>query len=204
MRTGGAPPTRVVLVRHGETLWNRRGVYQGWRDAPLSPLGYEQAHRLAEALARVPLDAAYTSPLGRARETAAALLDGRGVDAVEEPALRELRYGTWEGLEPAVRRAGWGDLEARWAADPWSVAPPGGESLTALSVRVLPAWEAIVARHAGGTVLVSAHGHVNRVILLHALGLPPTAFWDVAQPNGAATLLACGATNAALDAGRGA
>ena len=183
--------TRVVLVRHGETEWNARGVYQGWQDVPLGARGVAQTMALARSLAGIAIDAAYTSPLSRARETAAAVLRGRGVVPVAVPELRELSYGVWEGLAPAPRRAAWGDLEDRWIADPWSVAFPEGESLGALAARVLAVWDRIVAAHAGDTVLVSAHGHVNRVILLHAHGLPRDAFWSLDQPNAGFVLLEC-------------
>lgn len=184
-------PTRVTLVRHGETEWNARGVYQGSRDVPLSPTGRAQARALGERLAAVRFDVAYTSPLARARETAELVLAGRGPAACPAPELGEFGYGVWEGVPPAERRARWPELDARWAADPWAVALPGGESLDALAARVLPAWERLLGAHPGGTVAVFAHGHVNRLILLHARGLPRAAFWSVAQPNASAVLLEC-------------
>ncbi len=196
----GAARTRAVLVRHGETDWNARGVYQGSRDVPLSPRGRAQALALAARLAPVAFDAAYTSPLARARETADLVLAGRGAAGRPDggplrvelvPAFGEFGYGAWEGVAPDERRARWPDLDARWNADPWSVAPPGGESLDALAARVIPAWDQLVGAHPGRTIVVFAHGHVNRVILLHARGLPPAAFWSVAQPNASAVLLDC-------------
>ena len=192
----GAASARVVLVRHGETDWNARGMYQGSRDVPLSARGRAQARALAVDLASVGFDAAYTSPLVRARETADLVLAGRGpagrgLDARPVPALGEFGYGAWEGLGADERRARWPELDARWAADPWTVALPGGETLADLAERVLPAWDHLLSAHPGGTIAVFAHGHVNRVILLHARGLPRDAFWSVAQPNAAAVRLDC-------------
>jgi broad specificity phosphatase PhoE len=183
--------TRVLLVRHGETAWNARDVWQGWQDVPLGARGRAQAEALARSLADIAVDAAYTSPLARARETASIVLAGRNVVPLAVPELRELSYGLLEGVAPDARRAGWPDLDARWPADPWAVAFPGGESLDALAARVLPAWTRIVAAHPGETVLVSGHGHVNRVLLLHARRQPREAFWAVAQPNGVVTVLDC-------------
>jgi broad specificity phosphatase PhoE len=196
--SAAAPATRIVLVRHGETDWNARGVYQGWQDVPLGASGRVQAEELARWLAEIAIDAAYTSPLARARETAAIVLAGRGVVPLALPALRELSYGRAEGVAPDERRAAWPDLDARWADDPWEVALPDGESLDLLAARVLPAWERIVLAHPGETVLVSAHGHVNRVILLHVRRLPRAAFWSVAQPNGSAILLECAPATAVV------
>ncbi|HEY0777816.1 MAG TPA: histidine phosphatase family protein [Gemmatirosa sp.] len=192
----GVAATRVALVRHGETEWNARGVYQGSRDVALSAHGRAQAAALALRLAPVAFDAVYTSPLARARETAEVVLAGRGpgglaLVAHPVPAFGEFGYGAWEGVAPDERRARWPDLDARWSDDPWTVTPPGGESLAALAARVLPAWNRLLGEHAGGTIAVFAHGHVNRVILLHARALPREAFWSVAQPNASAVLLDC-------------
>lgn len=183
--------TRVVLVRHGETDWNARGVYQGWRDVPLNGRGRSQARALATALAGVAIDAAYSSPLSRARETAEIALGARFVRACQVSAFRELSYGEWEGLAPEERRAGWPLLEERWATDPWNVQFPGGESLATLAERVLPVWERLLAAHMGETVLLCGHGHLNRVIMLHARRLDRADFWAVAQPNGSVTTLEC-------------
>ena len=183
--------TRVLLVRHGETDWNARGVYQGWRDVPLNARGRLQARALATSLADVAIDAAYSSPLARARETAEIALGARFVRARSVSALRELSYGEWEGLAPEERRAGWPLLEERWTTDPWRVQFPGGESLDTLAGRVLPVWEKLLAAHAGETILLCGHGHLNRVIVLHARRLPRAEFWTVAQPNGSATMLEC-------------
>jgi broad specificity phosphatase PhoE len=195
--------TRVVLVRHGETDWNARDVWQGWQDVPLGARGRAQVDALARSLAGVAIDAAYTSPLARARETAEIVLAGRRVVPLALPALRELSYGALEAIAPGARRAAWPELHARWATDPWTVTFPGGESLDGLAARVLPAWTRIVAAHPGETVLVSGHGHVNRVVLLHAHGRPRDEFWSVAQPNGAAATLERVADPAAVGATRG-
>ncbi len=184
-------PTRVLLVRHGETAWNACGIYQGGRDVPLSEHGRAQAEALRDTLAGTPIDAAYTSPLARARETARLILGGRGVRAAVVPELRELSYGRCEALHPDARRAAFPSLDARWSDDPWGVAFPDGESLAAVAARVLPVWARLVAAHRGETVLVAAHGHVNRVILLHERRLPPSAFWSIAQENGAVVALDC-------------
>lgn len=176
--------TELYLIRHGETDWNRQNLYQGTTDVPLNDAGREQAEALAARLRGVVFDAAYTSPLQRAAETARVVLRGTGVPLVPVRELAELSYGDWQGL--AQERGGDDpELERRWRESPWTVRFPGGESLEEVRQRGAAALGVILAAHHGGTVLVSGHGHLNRVLLIHLLGLPRESFWDIAQPNGA-------------------
>ncbi|HTE44779.1 MAG TPA: histidine phosphatase family protein, partial [Gemmatimonadaceae bacterium] len=95
-------------------------------------------------------------------------------------------YGDWQGRAPHE----WPDGASRqWTETPWSMAFPGGESLEQVRLRIGPGIDRIVHNHPGETVLVSGHGHANRVILIHATGRTPDAFWDIDQPNGGAWLL---------------
>jgi broad specificity phosphatase PhoE len=178
--------TTLFLVRHGETDWNATERCQGALDIPMNENGVRQAQEAGEALRHVVLDAAYTSTLGRARQTAAAVLGGSKLMATPVAGLSELSYGAWHGLRPDE----WPDAAgARWHRDPWSMHFPGGESLAVLRDRVIPMFDRIVRRHAGQLVLIASHGHVNRLILLHALGTEPSGFWKIAQPNGCVTQL---------------
>jgi len=178
--------TYIYLVRHGETIWNAEGRCQGSSHSEFTARGREQIHALAASLTEVDFDAAYTSPLTRAIDTAARILDSRGQHAKCAAELAELSYGSLQG----TRFDEWPhELHAVWRSDPWSVSFPEGESLAAVRDRVLPIFRSIVAAHAGQVVLVSAHGHVNRLILLHVLNRPPSDFWRIEQHNGTATLL---------------
>lgn len=173
--------TTLYLVRHGETDWNATERCQGALDIPMNENGVRQARSAGDALQRITFDAAYTSTLGRAQQTAAAVIRQPGLTATPIAALAELSYGAWHGLRPDE----WPDATAaRWRSDPWSVQFPEGESLTMLRDRVTPVLDEIVRRHAGQRVLIASHGHVNRVILLHLLGDEPTTFWDIEQANG--------------------
>src|SRR5437660_162408 len=89
---------RLILVRHGVTEWNQAGRYQGHQDVPLSHMGREQARRVAERLRAEPITAAYASDMRRAQETASIIVDGREVELQTTPALREMGFGSWEGL----------------------------------------------------------------------------------------------------------
>ena len=173
----------IYLVRHGATTWNDTGRYQGRMDVPLSNEGTQQVRDLAQRLGDVRFDAAYCSTRSRSVATAALLLEGTGRRAAPLPALDELSYGVLQGLTPEIRAERHATLERRWRSSPWEVTFPGGESLADVEARAIPAWDGIMARHAGESVLVVAHGHVNRILLLWALSLPRAAFWELEQPN---------------------
>jgi broad specificity phosphatase PhoE len=150
--------TELLLVRHGETDWNREHRVQVHTDVPLNAAGREQARRLAERLLDVALEAAYSSDLGRARETAEAVARSQGLEVQLDRDLREKNFGSWEGLTdveiaerfPDAVRGGWGD----------------GETSDEVATRVLGALERIRSRH-DGTVLVVSHGGPLRAILEH-------------------------------------
>lgn len=181
-------PTIIYLVRHGETEWNAAGRCQGRADADFTAAGRLQLRSLTAELANVTLDAAYTSPLPRAVRTAEAILEGRSLRARRVDELAELSYGSLQGS----RFVDWpAPLHDTWRRDPWSVTFPDGESLAMAEARVLPAFETIVAAHPGETVLVSSHGHVNRLILGAHHARPHTDFWTIEQVNGCATRLEC-------------
>ena len=175
--------TTIVLVRHGETDWNADDRCQGSIDVPMNARGRAQADELALTLRDIHFDAAYTSPLSRARDTAAAILAGSALGAIDMPDLSELCYGTLQGLTFAEWPA---DVRATWAETPWAVIFPGGESLSMVRVRVARALRRLLETHRGQTVLVASHGHANRVMLIEATAVDPEQFWGIAQPNGCA------------------
>ena len=148
---------RLLLVRHGETDWNRQHRVQGHTDVPLNATGRGQAEALAERLETTTLAAVYSSDLARARETAETIARSQGLDVVTDAALREKNFGSWEGLTdveiaerfPEAVRGRWGD----------------GETTEDVAGRVLPAIERIRARHPVGTVVVVTHGGPMRLVL---------------------------------------
>ncbi|HWP34483.1 MAG TPA: histidine phosphatase family protein, partial [Thermodesulfobacteriota bacterium] len=166
-------PTTVYLVRHGATAWNEAGRWAGRADMPMSELGRRQIERLAARLAAAaPVARIYTSPLARARETAAILDAALGAGVAVDPRLVEVSYGAWEGKRPAEVRAtpegaAWYD---RWEARPGSVPAPGGELAADALARALAALREVAARHPGARVVVCGHRSLNRIVLAHALG----------------------------------
>ncbi len=153
-------PTRVILVRHGETAWNRATRIQGHTDIPLSPLGLAQAQRLAEALADEPLAAVYASDLSRARQTAEALAATRGLEVRLDVGLRERAFGRFEGLSWEEIAQRFPDDSARWRRREPDFAVGGGESLSTFSARCVGAARRVVAAHPGQSIMLVAHGGV--------------------------------------------
>src|SRR5262245_8331457 len=130
----------ILLVRHGETAWNREGRYQGRTDIPLSETGQAQVRSLGERLRAVPIKIAIASPLSRARATAEAILEGRSVTLAIEPRLSEISHGAWEGqLASDVERAH-AELFGIWKTAPGRDSPagPGAETLGDVEARAWP------------------------------------------------------------------
>lgn len=152
--------TRLLLIRHGETAWNRATRIQGHVDIPLSALGIAQAERLAAALADEPLDAIYASDLSRARETAELLALGRGLRVGLDPLLRERAFGRFEGLSWDEIHQKHPDDAERWRRREPDFAVGGGESLTQFSARCLAAVRRVAAAHPGQSIALVAHGGV--------------------------------------------
>ena len=152
--------TAILLIRHGETLWNQQRRMQGQNDSPLTPNGIEQARKLARRLKDVAFSALYSSDLGRARETARCIADATGHEVVADRGLRERSFGIFEGLTNAeiqLRHPEDYVLFARRDAD---YAMPGGESAAQFRRRVVHTLEAIAGRHPGETITVVTHGLV--------------------------------------------
>ena len=162
--------TRLILIRHGETAWNRATRIQGHTDIPLSPLGLAQAERLAEALADEPLDAIYCSDLSRARQTAQALARDRAMTLQLDAALRERAFGRFEGMSWDEITQGYPEDAARWRRREPDFEVGGGESLNRFSARCLAAAHRAAASHAGQSIALVAHGGVLDCLYRAATG----------------------------------
>jgi len=171
---------RLLLVRHAETAWNRERRYQGRTDTPLSEAGLVQAEQAGRAIAGSGLKAVYSSPLRRARETAAAIARPHGLDVRLAEAFGEIHFGRWEGLTLEEARALDPAFYDKWLSAPDALVPPGGEALSAMRARALAGLEAMRAEHADATICLVTHAMVARVLILEALGLPLDRMWSVA------------------------
>lgn len=163
--------TRMILVRHAATEQTRQGVFCGRDcDPELSDIGRMQAVALADRLAVLaPGAAVLTSPLTRARDTAAVVASRSGTTVVVEPDLAECSFGAWDGRTFAEIQQEWPDELAGWLAST-AVAPPGGESIDDAAARFTPVLDAARTRYAGGTVIVVGHGTMVKLALRDVLG----------------------------------
>jgi len=186
----GAGP-RLLLVRHGETDWNRQGRFQGQIDIPLNSNGLSQAAAAREFLAKVPIDRAYTSAMARPRQTAEVILRAHpGVPLTSTTGLLEIGHGLWEGRLESEIAEGWPQLLADWKMTPETVQMPGGETIHDVWQRSLRTWDRIAAGlDERETALVVAHDAVNKAILCALLGLSAGDIWAVKQGNGGVTVV---------------
>jgi alpha-ribazole phosphatase len=166
--------TRLLLVRHGETDWNREGRYQGQTDTPLNEAGRAQAAQLAARLAGEALDVIYSSDLKRACETAQVIAAPHGLDVQPTPQLREVAFGVLEGLTYDEAKTQYPQALDAWHADP-DRPPPGGEALSRVAARVQDFLDRLAA---GQPALVVGHGGPLRVLLCLVMGLPAARHWQ--------------------------
>lgn len=164
--------TRLYLIRHGETDWNRSGRIMGTQPVPLNANGRRQAAELAAVLAELhkaqPLAALYASPLLRTVQTAELLASSCSIPITVDERLKEIGVGDWEGRY-------WRDLDQepvrlQWYSRPHDARFPNGESLGDVQVRALTAVAEALDRHPGGAIALVSHGDVLRAILAHYLG----------------------------------
>ncbi len=183
---------RFLLVRHGETDWNRAGKFQGQIDVPLNDNGRHQASLAGEFLKPIPIDFAFTSSMSRPKETAQIILKVHPALTLHEDAdLREIGHGRWEGKFEAEIKAEYpGELE-RWQSHPESVQMPEGENLQDVWTRATAAWQKILAQvgNQPQTGIVVAHDATNKVLLCNLLGLGLADIWKIKQGNGAVTVI---------------
>ena len=165
--------TPVILIRHGETLWNQQRRMQGHSDSPLSETGVRQARQLALRLKQFSFSTLYSSDSGRAHHTARSVAEVTGHDIVLEPRLRERHFGVFEGLTGSEIEASFAVDYARFKSRDQAFVIPGGESALQFRTRVLACLHEIAGRHARELVVVITHGLVLDAMYRAALGISP-------------------------------
>ena len=195
------PPTRpphngprLLLVRHGETQWNKESRFQGIRDIPLNENGKAQGGKARDFLKDVPLDFGVSSSMSRPKETAEIILENHPKVTLETtPELIEICHGLWEGKLESEIEAGFPGMLQQWKDAPETVQMPEGENLKQVWDRAISAWNKIVERYSNSdnprTGIVVAHDAINKVIICCLLGLEPANFWNIKQGNGAVTVI---------------
>ena len=164
----------LVLVRHGQSEWNKRNLFTGWRDPDLTELGVEEAERAGRLLNEqgFKFDIAFTSVLHRANRTLALILKNlgqEGLETIRDQALNERDYGELSGLSKDDARQRWGEEQVLLWRRSYDVPPPGGESLKDTAMRVLPYYKSRIwpEVRAGRNVIVAAHGNSIRALIMY-------------------------------------
>lgn len=188
--------TKIILVRHGQTEWNRNERFRGHADIPLNATGKRQAEATGKRVASEWRPSAiYTSPLSRAVDTGQAIADHLAksfqarVPVQAIPDLSDIDYGDWQGLTPEEARLRWPTEINAWYISPQTVHIPSGESLEDLRLRAMRVVGQLIERHAEETIAIVGHTVINRVILLGMLGLGNERFWHLRQDTCAINLI---------------
>jgi ribonuclease H / adenosylcobalamin/alpha-ribazole phosphatase len=180
------PPTRLLLLRHGETPLSAQMRFSGRGEAELIPRGVEQARAAAARLASYEVSVIVSSPLRRAVQTAQIVADVLGFDVALDDGLVETDFGAWEGLTFGEVRARWPAEMQAWLDDP-AVAPPGGESFATTFARVSASRERLTRDHAGERVVVVSHVTPIKSIVREALGAPAHVLYRMHLDAGSLT-----------------
>jgi broad specificity phosphatase PhoE len=173
---------KILLVRHGhvEGIFPER--FRGRAELPLTGIGQAQAVATAHRIAGEWRPAAiYSSPMGRCIATAAAIGESLGLSPVPVAGLNDIDYGKWQGLTPDEARLRWPNEIDTWYRHPDWAEIPGGETLQLVLARTTAAMRDLLRRHPDDITVLVGHDSVNRVLLLHALGLPLSRYWRIRQ-----------------------
>ncbi len=176
-------PTRLFLLRHGETISNINSIYQGQGDSPLSELGLKEAELLAGALKTEKFSAIYSSTLKRSNDTANMIAKHHKIEAIKIPGLIERHYGDFEGLSYKEIKTKFPDLYDLWLKHPDKAIIENAETLEQLQTRGVKAISEIINKHQGQTICTVGHGGLNRAILFHYMNLGLDNFWRIKQDN---------------------
>lgn len=184
------PPTRILVLRHGETDWNITKKIQGWKGTGLNATGLKQARAAARRLkAHWKIDAVISSDLKRAFQTAEVAAKPFRLKVAKSKLARERRFGDWEGknIQQVLERYKLNKSERR---DPFlSFNPRGGESMAVFSRRMEKLLKWVEKEHAGQTVLLVTHGGPMRILACRATGIPWKSYYRLGRPANAALSL---------------
>jgi 2,3-bisphosphoglycerate-dependent phosphoglycerate mutase len=183
--------TRLILIRHGETLWNTERRMQGQHDSPLTARGLWQAQQLGARMQALPFAALYSSDLPRAARTAQHIAEATGHAIVTDQRLRERHFGVFEGLTQQEMESREPQAYVRFMSRDPQYAVPGGESPAGFFARCLAALEELAARHAGETIAVVTHGLVLDSAYRAATGLALEAPRPVPLVNASLNWFSC-------------
>jgi alpha-ribazole phosphatase len=181
--------TKIILIRHGETVWNREMKYQGHADIELTAAGMEQARLLAQSLAKEKIHAVYASDLCRAVNTAEQVAGKHNLPVQSMPEFREINFGEWEGLTyEKINKQSSSSMEKLFS-HPDEVVIPGGETFREVKERAMEALGKLVTLHGDENIAVVSHGGTIRTILCAVLNVHLNHLWQIHQHNTAVNIL---------------
>lgn len=169
----------LILVRHGETDWNKEGYFRGHEDVKLNARGIAQADAVAEALRSKVFEAIYSSPLKRAMVTATRIAMPHEIKVRENMAFVDINYGTWQGKKESVVKERYAPLYKRWKETPHKVKFPGGESVKKAWKRVNSGLRELLVLHGTGCVVIVSHRIPLKFMTTYLLGRPLKEFNEV-------------------------
>jgi broad specificity phosphatase PhoE len=180
-RRGGMQMTRVYLVRHGTTEWNKEEIFRGRVDCKLNETGQAEARALAGYFKDIPVEVIYSSPLSRATETAQVIASAKGLRVLSDPAFLDMDFGAWQGLPLREVKEKYSELYRVWRERPQAITFSGGENLAQVRARAWEGLARVVQENPEKTVLIISHRVVNKVLICAVLGLDDSHFWQIQQ-----------------------
>ncbi|MDY6834867.1 MAG: histidine phosphatase family protein [Chloroflexota bacterium] len=171
---------RLLLVRHGETDWNKKGLFQGQSDIELNTYGLEQVRMVGQRLSTEEISSVYSSDLKRAKQTTQAITSingNQGLPVTYTRQLRELYFGDFEGKNFEEIKEHYLPLAKAWRDGDLDTTAPGGETLSQLGTRIMALADGIYDQHTDETVLVVAHGGPLQLMMCYLIGIDIQHWW---------------------------
>ena len=169
---------QILLVRHGETKWNRELVFRGIRDIELSQRGRRQAELLAKHLKNFRIDAIFSSPLSRAVQTAQPSAEALGLTVEPEEAINDLNFGLWTGLSCDEVMEKYPQQFEKWRSNPLDMDFPEGDKVREARIRSFE-WLKEISRGEYGTIALVTHKVILKLLVLSILDAPERAYWQI-------------------------
>ncbi len=191
---------KIIVVRHGQTDWNKKDIFRGRKDIPLDESGKRQAMLTARRLAEMDLTikAVYTSPLHRAVETAENIAKIFGLKVIPKEELIEFDYGQWEGHSIDEVKKKYPQMYANWLNNPAQLVIPDGETLEQVTKRVQSGVKSIL-KEAQGDIVIVAHKVINKVVIGCLMGWDQDHFWKLEQELAAINIIEVGGGSATVE-----
>lgn len=181
--------TKIFLIRHGETDWNKKLIFRGRSDVRLNAKGLEQARLLSQSLGIYPIKVIYSSPLSRALETARVISSYFNLSVKKIEELTDLNFGEWEGKSFREVEKNYREIYHKWLKSPHQLRIPGGESLLEVKKRAVEALNQIAKKNVGRNIVIVTHRVVCKVLLCAILDLGNSHFWKIKQDTCALNII---------------